>query len=189
MTKAITISEEFEAIKSALEALEPLQGERRKFAVTMVLTRLGMTDVQVGRESEQRGRGGGEGGAGMTAGAGKPSNAADVRSFLRQKSPATDLERYVCLAYYLTHYGNTPAFTSRDITRLNGEAGGHDFSNAAVTAGNALRQSKLLNKAGHGKKRITLKGEQLVEALPDRQKVKEVIKSKTRKPSKTRSKK
>jgi hypothetical protein len=70
---------------------------------------------------------------------------------------------------------DTPSFTTGEITKLNVEAHGMDFSNAAATAMNAVRQSKYLSSASGGKKRITTRGEAVVDALPDRAKVKEAL--------------
>src|SRR6266404_8451595 len=37
-----------------------------------------------------------------------------VKEFLMQKEPRTDVERVACLAYFLTHYRNTPEFSTVD---------------------------------------------------------------------------
>jgi hypothetical protein len=179
MPKSV-ITEEFEAIKIALEALEPLQENQRKFAINMILSRLG-----VNAPSQDQGRPQRQPPANNQA----PGDAEGARQFLIEKNPATDLERYVCVAYYLAKRMNTPTFSTREVTKLNGEAGGHNFSNAAATAANATRQSKLFSNAGHGKKRLTIRGERLVDALPDRQKVAEIIKSKGGKKPGMKSKK
>jgi hypothetical protein len=50
-----------------------------------------------------------------------------------------------------------------------------NFSNAAATAMNAVNQSKYLSRASGGRKRITTRGEAVVDAMPDRAKVKEVL--------------
>ncbi len=177
MAKSSVIIGEFKAIQTALEVLEPLDHTQRRFAITMILSRLGMTEaptipslagVSGGGATERTGTGGNTpaspGLKGMTP-----------KDFLKQKNPTTDLERFICLAYYLTHSMDTSNFTTRDITKLNGEAHGADFSNAAATANNGVSQSKFLSRAGSGRKRITQLGESVVEALPDREKVKEVV--------------
>ncbi|MEK7469878.1 MAG: hypothetical protein AAB074_21125 [Planctomycetota bacterium] len=185
MTKSTVITKEFDAIKTALEVLEPLDAKQRQFVVGMILSRLDMAAPVANEVAGESSAGSGAEHAGAAS-----TKAPGVRDFLKRKSPATDLERFACLAFYLTQHMGSAAFTTRDITKLNGEAGGQDFSNPAATAMNATRQSKLLSKAGGGKKRITIHGEDLVNALPDRVKVKEVMKSKTvrkrtaRKPSK-----
>src|SRR5579863_777343 len=53
------------------------------------------------------------------------------KEFLRQKQPRTDVERVACLAYYLTHYRDTPYFKTLDISQLNTEAAQIKFANAA----------------------------------------------------------
>ena len=172
MPKSSIITQEFQSIQAALEALEPLDPTQRQFAVSMILSRLGMGGT-----------------LGVAPGAGIPPPVAagaasthvtglggiGVKEFLKQKAPTTDLERFICLAYYLTHSMDTPSFTTREITKLNADAHGMDFSNAASTAMNAVKQSKYLSSASGGKKRITTRGEGVVEAMPDRAKVKEFL--------------
>jgi hypothetical protein len=166
VAKSSVITQEFRAIQASLEALEPLDPAQRQFAVAMILSRLGMG----GTPGVALGVGGRPADAGVTG-----LGGVSVKEFLKQKAPTTDLERFVCLAYYLTHSMDAPSFTTREITKLNAEAHGTDFSNAAATAMNAVKQSKYLSRAGGGKKRITTRGEAVVEAMPDRGKVKEVL--------------
>jgi len=52
----------------------------------------------------------------------------NVKDFLKYKAPATDLERFMCLAYFLMHGMSTPSFTTREVTRLNADAHATDFS-------------------------------------------------------------
>ena len=77
---------------------------------------------------------------------------------MKLKAPTTDFERLICLADYLTHAQDTTSFTTRDITKLNADVHGTDFTNAAATAMNAVRRSKLLSTATGGKKRINTRG-------------------------------
>jgi hypothetical protein len=69
------------------------------------------------------------------------SNRPDIsaKEFLMDKDPRTDVERVAALAYYLTHYANTPHFKTLDITRLNTDAAQRKFSNAAVAVDNATK--------------------------------------------------
>jgi hypothetical protein len=171
MAKSSVITQEFQAIQVSLEALEPLDQAQRQFAVAMILSRLGMGGTAgvapiAGVTSSTAGA--------VSAGPAGLSGIG-VKEFLKQKAPTTDLERFICLAYYLTHTMEMPSFTTREITKLNADAHGVDFSNAAATAMNAVKQSKYLSSAGGGKKRITTRGEAVVDAMPDRAKVKEVI--------------
>jgi hypothetical protein len=183
MAKSSVITQEFAAIQTALEVLEPLGQTQRQFAVAMILSRLGMTGAPAAglwpggtqpRQKEAPADNNSGASEGPDGGAGP--KGISVKDFLKQKAPTTDLERFICLAYYLTRVRGTLSFTTREITKLNADALGEDFSNAAATAMNAVKQSRLLSRAGGGKKRITTRGESLVEALPDRAKV-EVIRS------------
>jgi hypothetical protein len=138
----------------------------------MILSRLGMG----GTPGVASGAGVPPPSASGAAGAGIVGlGGISVKEFLKQKAPTTDLERLVCLAFYLTHAKDIPSFTTREITKLNSDAHGMDFSNAAATAMNAVKQSKYLSSASGGKKRITTRGEAIVDAMPDRAKVKEVL--------------
>jgi len=92
-------------------------------------------------------------------------------SFIRAKNPTTDVQRIACLAYYLTKHRNTTRFKTKQLTDLNTEAKSPNFSNAAVAVNNA-RKDKYLTPAGGGEKRLTNAGEDLVNALPDQEKVK-----------------
>lgn len=96
------------------------------------------------------------------------------KAFMAEKRPSSEIERMTCLAYYLSRYRNTTAFKTREITKLNTEAAQPNFSNAAVFARNA-DTAGYLSKAGGGSKQITVLGEAVVDAMPDREKVKAAI--------------
>jgi len=91
------------------------------------------------------------------------------KQFMFQKQPRTDVEKVACLAYYLTHYRDTPYFKTLDISKLNTEAAQVKFSNAAVAVENATRLRYLV-PATKGNKQLSSLGEQFVLALPDRDK-------------------
>jgi hypothetical protein len=176
MAKESAITVEFKAIQTSLEALEPLDDTQRRFAVSMILARLGM-DGAAGHLRVAPGVGHvGAPGAGSPP-PGTTGNIKDLsaKDFLKQKQPRTDLERFTCLAYYLTHAQGITQFSTRDVTKLNGEAHGPNFTNAAATAQNGMKQSRFFSKAGGGKKRITTLGEAVVEALPSAEAVKEAL--------------
>jgi hypothetical protein len=98
------------------------------------------------------------------------SEARDIspKEFVMQKQPRTDVERVSCLAFYLTHYRNTPHFKTIDISKLNTEAAQSKMSNAYVAVNNAT-QTGYLVPAVKGTKQISAAGEVFVQALPDRE--------------------
>lgn len=102
---------------------------------------------------------------------------ATAKSFIATKRPKTDVEKIACLAFFLTHYTSTARFKTADLERVATEAA-IDISNFPRAVDNATRQSKFLAKAGTGTKQITILGESVVEALPDRDAVATVLKEK-----------
>lgn len=94
--------------------------------------------------------------------------------FMFQKQPKTDVEKVVCLAYYLTHYRDTPHFKTLDISKLNTEAAQIKFSNPAVAVDNAAK-AHFLVPATKGNKQISSLGEQFVLVLPDRDRARDVM--------------
>lgn len=98
------------------------------------------------------------------------------KQFMAQKLPKSDIERITCLAYYLTHYKNTPQFKTVDLTHLNTDAAQPRLSNASFAARNAVN-NQYLAPAGGGRKQIAPRGEAVVKALPDRTAVAAALKS------------
>lgn len=136
------------------------------------------------------GVGAGGDGAGAPAGSARsatnPVDTSTPKTFMAAKQPTTDMDRVTCLAYYLTHTRNTPIFKTDELTALNREAAGIKFSNISATARNAVA-SGYLSAAGAGKKQIAARGEAVVEALPDRDKVAAALEAHpARKPRKRR---
>ena len=89
------------------------------------------------------------------------------KEFLFLKQPRTD-ERIAVLAYYLTHYRDTPHFKTIDLSKLNTEAAQPKFANAANSAGNAVKQGYLVPST-KGNRQLSAAGERFVNALPDRE--------------------
>ena len=93
--------------------------------------------------------------------------ALSPKEFLLQKHPRTDVERVAVLAYYLTHYRDTPHFKTLDISKLNTEAAQPKFSNAASSVNNAVKMRYLVASI-KGQRQLSAAGEQFVAELPDR---------------------
>lgn len=102
--------------------------------------------------------------------------AASPKEFLLERQPKTDVERVACLAYYLTHYRDTPHFKTLDISKLNTEAAQPKFSNPAWPLDNAVKRGYLV-QASRGNRQLSAFGERFVQALPDREAAKVVMES------------
>lgn len=96
------------------------------------------------------------------------SKPITAKQFLVEKEPRTDVERIACLAFYLTHYADTPHFKTLDLSKLNTEAAQSKFSNAAVSVENATKMGYLVPAPTRGHKQVSAAGERFVQALPDR---------------------
>lgn len=96
------------------------------------------------------------------------------KQFMFEKQPRTDVEKVACLAYYLTHYRETPHFKTLDISKLNTEAAQTKFSNPTVAVENAVKTNYLV-PATKGNKQLSALGEQFVQALPDREKARAIM--------------
>jgi hypothetical protein len=170
---------EVKAMDAAFNALSSLKPEEKRRVLTWLWEKLEVGGAQpAGLQSP----------AAPSAPGGNSSHAAPsgnltAKTFLAQKDPKTDAERITCLAYYLTHYKATPRFKTKALAAANIEAAQPKFSNPAVAVMNAAG-SKYLSAAGGGDKQITVLGEKLVDALPDREKVNALRKPRRRKPAK-----
>lgn len=105
---------------------------------------------------------------------GAAASGMTPKQFLAAKKPDTDYERVACLGYYLTNARDTPHFKTADISKIATEAA-YKFSNAATSVHHASVTYKFLAPAGGGKKQMTVLGEDVVDAMPDREKVKAAL--------------
>ena len=99
------------------------------------------------------------------------STSQVLRKFVAHKRPGSITERIACLAYFLTRFRETAVFKTKDITLLNTEAGMPKMSNSTFYVRDATSKAQYLASAGSGKKQLSLRGEAVVEALPDREAV------------------
>lgn len=96
------------------------------------------------------------------------------KEFLADKSPQTEVERIICLAYYLTHYRDLVYFKKSDISIINTEAAQKKLASIAAT-GNSATKAGYLSLAPEGQWQLSTVGEQYVDALPDRKAVKAIV--------------
>lgn len=164
---------EFEALGNVMRAVQPLSPDSRLRVIAAITALLGKPGAGVIVHSR-----------GSTAPSEQSSWSSEPRfstdrtpspkEFLFEKRPNTDVERITCLAYYLTHYRDTPTFKTLELSKLNTEAAQLKLSNATYASDNATR-SGFLVQASKGAKQISAIGELYVQALPDRQAAREAI--------------
>jgi hypothetical protein len=152
---------EIMAMSSALGAIEPLDQGSRARVLQWLTDVLGVeTAVRSGSWSQ------------MQSGGGSADlDATDVptpREFVSRKKPVSQVERVACLAYYLTQYRRVQYFKAMDIAALNTEAAAPKFGNVSRDLDNADRQYGYVVSSGNGSKQLTVRGEAVVLALPDR---------------------
>nr|MDT0666179.1 hypothetical protein [Micromonospora sp. DSM 115978] len=73
------------------------------------------------------------------------------------------------------YYRDVREFTSADLATLNTEAAAPKFGKLSRDVDNADRQNGLIVTAGSRKKQLTVRGEALVEALPNADAVKTAL--------------
>jgi hypothetical protein len=99
----------------------------------------------------------------------------DIKSFMTQKRPLSNYERVASLAYYLEKFKEMADVGAKDIVEANTEARLPKMSNPAVFIKHATHTYGYLNSIGQRRLALSSRGEAVVEALPDRSKVEEVL--------------
>lgn len=99
-----------------------------------------------------------------------------IKEFIAQKKPSNFYERIACIAYFLEKINGLESFKTADITKANLEARLNKIPNPALYVADSVKSYGFLTAVGSARKAISLRGEALVEALPDREKVTEVMK-------------
>jgi hypothetical protein len=169
MSPAARDKSEFAALSSVIEALEGLEPEARQriFATAATffnvdsatkIQRLPLTTASPSDSDRQNT---------LQYPAFSTDEVPTPKDFVQQKEPQTDVERIAVLAYYLTHYRNTPHFKTLDLSALNTEAAMPKLANAANAASNAQKMRYLV-PGTKGMRQLSAPGERFVEALPDR---------------------
>jgi hypothetical protein len=182
MSDAAQFKKEVTALGEILDSLSKLDEQQRGVVLNMAAQRLNVATSPLKPNDTLASAAASSGGT--TGSGGDPT----PKQFIAQKQPQTDVERVVCLAFYLTHHAGTSHFKTKNISELNTKAGEPKFSNAAVAVTNASNNYKYLSAAGSGNKQITGLGEQVVNALPDRQAVKAVLDAQKKRRRKKRTK-
>jgi hypothetical protein len=115
---------------------------------------------------------GGAGGAGGGAGTGNASVASSSKQFLAQKKPNTLYERIACLGYFLHNERNMPEFAAKELRAINKEAAQQPITNLPQRIADTARKYGFISAATGRNKQMTMRGDAIVLALPNREAVK-----------------
>jgi hypothetical protein len=159
--------DEFGALQAVIAALRPIPRDAQQRIIDSTVTFLGLSagnrpqNIVSERAFASTNQTYGQ------APAFSEDRSMSPKEFVLEKQPRTDVERMACLAYYLTHYRDTPHFKTLDLSKLNTEAAQPKFANAANTANNAVKTGYLVPST-KGHRQLSAGGERFVLALPDR---------------------
>jgi hypothetical protein len=167
---------EFAALQEVIAALQRVPGQEARQRIFDAASTF--LDLSTGGSSSSPPRRAAPTGDRSESHSAYPSFSTDTalspKEFLLEKQPRTDVERIATLAFYLTHYRDTPHFKTLDISKLNTEAAQPKFSNAASSANNAVKQGYLVPST-KGQRQLSAAGERFVAALPDREEAKKAM--------------
>jgi len=166
-------------IKTIVTALEKITPEERNSVIDFVCKEIG-----VDRSSQPTG-------ADVSLKGEIPGPKVDIDKFVKEKKPADQYQRVAVLAYYLKHFESTDEFKNKEIASANLRARQSRIGNLADVISKADTRYHFLTKGiAIGTRQLSTHGEEVVEAMPDQEKIKTLIKSfKTRKPRRKSSKK
>lgn len=187
MTQLSEFENELQALRVVLSALEPLDDQRRQFVLRSAAERFSITFYQpeitkLDKSTTQLNVDGEEDQSTTQ------SPIPGLEDFVFLKKTGVDAQRVAVLAYYLLKYRNQPSFKPTDLLALNREAAGRPFGNLIKITNNATVRDGFLGQAGRGFKRLAPLGIRVVEALPDVEKVRALIKE-HKPPIRTKAKK
>lgn len=96
---------------------------------------------------------------------------ASLKDFIFSKKPVGNYERIACIAFYLERSSGMDGCKTIDIAKANSEARQPKIPNPALYVNHTANTYGYLISIGKGKEGISARGEALVDALPDREKV------------------
>jgi hypothetical protein len=181
-TDQLTKLTEWDAMKLLHQTLEQLEPEERGRVLNWTIDKYGITRKPLTNRNQQAGYKSVEGGSLGADNSEGEEGEIDIKSFISEKNPQGEVQRAVCLGFYLEKFRKQKDYINKEIEEANAEAKQFKFSNVTVPLKNAVRSGYMLivanKEAGRSTARqLTSVGERVVEALPDQKAVTEVIKN------------
>ena len=101
---------------------------------------------------------------------------SDSKNFMNIKKPKNNYQRLACLAYFLQENKGINEFNSKILGEANTEARQTVIPDISVYLTDATAKYRFFTPTKKGKKLLTAIGEAVVKALPDQDKVKQLLK-------------
>jgi hypothetical protein len=101
---------------------------------------------------------------------GETASGLDAKQFIAMKKPNTLYERIACLGYFLHTERNTSEFAAKEIRAINKEAAQQPITNLPQRIADTARKYGFIAASGRNKQ-MTVRGDAVVLALPDREAV------------------
>jgi hypothetical protein len=155
----VTDISEIEAMKVTYKSLSALDDDEQHRVLVWLTAKLGLSQTPQAPDT---------GGSTIDA-----SRIGSVKQFIKAKAPDDDVSRVTALAYHRTHVSGEATFTSADLSRTQVEAAIPRF-NVSRAISNSQRSGYITSAGKQGIYQITSMGESLVEAMPDRELMKQV---------------
>lgn len=169
-----TVINDMDAVRTIHDALKPLDPEARArvLQASMTLLQIGAPALQtVNQQSQSQG-------SVIThhqAGSSSLVSVEKIDRFVASKKPIDTYQRLACLAYFLEHKEEKVDLSVKELKQANSDARQSNISNISAFLDKATSRHGYFSAAGKGKKRLSVRGSAVVEALPDRAAVKEAL--------------
>lgn len=148
------------AIASITKALGSLEETRKVAVLTYILQRLGGSVSSNTLQAEEVNR--------------SADTEGNIKSFLKAKNPQNPYQQVAVLAYFLKKRRDEESVNKKLIEAANDEAGGRTIDNITSVLNDAKKQYQYFGSGPGGKKKLLVFGEDVVDALPNQEKVKEL---------------
>lgn len=150
---------------------QPVDKSAANKIISFVMTGSALSDSGGARGDQS----GGSGAVGASSGSDLNPSSSSPKQFIASKKPNTQYERVACIADYLTNVRNMPQFDNDAIIALNTEAAQPPIRNIGVIVRDTAHKYGYLSAGNGNNKQVTVLGEAVVAALPDRDAVKVAI--------------
>ncbi len=151
------------AIAIIMKSLASFEEARKSAILNFVIQRVGIEIIAPKSEVS-----GGDSGPGVID--------QEIKTFLKSKDPKSKYQQVAVLAYYLIKKKGQDGINKDMIEAANKEALGRTIDDISGTLNDAKTKYGFFGTGSGGKKILLAYGEDIVEALPDQEKVKSLTK-------------